>query len=119
MITRRLGGVTTRQMTSKILQLLHAQGLWSVVNTALVRLADYLDAHGVPIDYQRRRTLDYTDLLPEARWRQICDDVGVQPGQGLRLTVARSTLFEQMSGHSQPTSPPPTSRSPARWTART
>ncbi|MEU8737181.1 TniQ family protein [Streptomyces halstedii] len=97
-ITRRLGGVTTRQMTSKILQLLYAQGLWSVVNMALVRLADYLDAHEVPIDYQRRRMLDYTDLLPEARWRQICDDAGVQPGQGRRLTVARSTLFEQMSG---------------------
>ncbi len=85
-------------MTSKILQLLHAQGLWSVVDTAPVRPADYLDAHEVPIDYQRRRLLDDTDLLPEARWRQICDDVGVQPGQGRRLTVARSTLFEQMSG---------------------
>lgn len=97
-ITRRLGSVTTRQMTSKVLQLLHAQGHWAVVSTALVRLADYLDAHEVPIDYQRRRMLDYTDLLSEARWRQICEDAGVQPGQGRRLIVARSTLFEQLSG---------------------
>ncbi|MFJ4007669.1 hypothetical protein ACIPWL_30050 [Streptomyces sp. NPDC090023] len=77
---------------------MHAQGLWSVVNTALIRLADYLDAHEVPIDYRCRRMVDYTDLLPEARWRQICDDAGAHPGQGRRLTVARSTLFEQMSG---------------------
>ncbi|MET9989908.1 TniQ family protein [Streptomyces mutabilis] len=97
-ITRRLGSVTTRQMTSKVLQFLHAQGHWAVVSAALVRLADYLDAHEVPIDHQRRRMLDYTDLLPETRWHQICEEAGVHPGQGRRLTVARSTLFEQLSG---------------------
>ncbi|MFJ2195552.1 TniQ family protein [Streptomyces violaceusniger] len=97
-ITRRLGDVTNRQMTSKVLQLLQAQGHWAVVSKALVRLADHLDAYEVPIDYQRRRILDYTDLLPETRWRQVCEDAGVQPGQGRRLTVARCTLFEQLSG---------------------
>jgi hypothetical protein len=35
-------------------------------------VADYLHNHTCPIDYQRRRTLDYTALLPEAAWRDIC-----------------------------------------------
>ncbi|MEV0489973.1 hypothetical protein [Streptomyces atratus] len=36
MSTRRLGSVTTRQMTSKVLQLLHAQGCWPVMSPGVV-----------------------------------------------------------------------------------
>ena len=35
---------------------------------ALIRLADYLDTTDTPIDYQRRRHLDYSGLLPPAEW---------------------------------------------------
>ena len=34
----------------------------------LIAVADYLQYHHCPIDYQRRRTLYYTALLPEAAW---------------------------------------------------
>ena len=37
-------------------------------------MADYLADHDVPIDYQRRRGLDCTMLLPDKVWAQICRD---------------------------------------------
>ena len=42
-------------------------GLDAIV-AALLRLHEYLQVHPAPIDYQRRRTLNYDDLLPEAQW---------------------------------------------------
>jgi TniQ len=46
---------------------------------AVLRLAALLDTQDVPIDYARRRHLDYTDLLPESQWGQLCRDAGVSP----------------------------------------
>ena len=39
----------------------------SVRSVALTRLADYLAATDTPIDYQRRRQIDYRGLLPTRR----------------------------------------------------
>lgn len=62
------------------------------------RLAAYLDDNDVPIDYQRRRRLDYSALLPSQQWLDLCRQPGVSPGQGRRNKIARSLLFARISG---------------------
>jgi hypothetical protein len=95
---RLLGSVTSRHRISTTVQLLHATRHWPDIAAALTRLVDYLDTHHVPIDYQRRRQLDYRQLLPPARWQRICRQAGARPGPAIRGQVARRVLFEQLSG---------------------
>jgi DNA-binding Xre family transcriptional regulator len=82
---------------SRILQLLEADPRWDGIYTALVRLADYLDAGKAPIDYQRRSELDYQQLLPDDEWAALCRSMGMLPGTR-KAAVARSVLFERISG---------------------
>ena len=70
-------------------------GHWQQIRSALIRLADHLDAHPPPIDYQRRRHLDYTGLLPETAWSRICRRSGTRP-EG--ASTARRYLRERLSG---------------------
>lgn len=51
--------------------LLRDHGWWPNVATALTRLADYLADQPSPVDYARRRRLDYRNLLPDNDWREI------------------------------------------------
>ncbi|MFG2586485.1 hypothetical protein [Streptomyces malaysiensis] len=50
------------------------------VFTALCEIAEYLDARPVPIDYERRRELVGSDLLPAEAWTAICTKTGTHPG---------------------------------------
>ncbi|MFE3499138.1 TniQ family protein [Kitasatospora sp. NPDC059160] len=93
-----LGAVADGIDISRILQLLNDQQQWPDMMTALVRLADYLDSNEIPIDYQRRRRLDYTSLLPHERWLDICRRTGTLPGQGRREQIIRCRLFQRVSG---------------------
>ncbi|WP_327368619.1 TniQ family protein [Streptomyces sp. NBC_01217] len=93
-----LGGVTDRIDISRILQMLDDQPHWPDTVRALVRLADHLDAVHVPVDYRRRRGLDYTNLLPTERWLEICRRTDTSPGSGRRERIARSHLFQRISG---------------------
>ncbi|MFJ6138833.1 LysR family transcriptional regulator [Kitasatospora sp. NPDC092286] len=52
----------------------------------------------MPIDYHRRRVLDYTGLLPEELWEQVSRRSGIHPGHNLRRKLARAVLFERISG---------------------
>ncbi|MEU6943986.1 LysR family transcriptional regulator [Streptomyces sp. NPDC046316] len=83
---------------SRLLQELDDLPQWPDIATALDRLADYLDANSIPIDYGRRRLLDYTGLLPHDRWLEICRRTGTPPGTGRRERIARSQLFQRLSG---------------------
>ncbi|MEU0214688.1 hypothetical protein ABZ281_05985 [Streptomyces sp. NPDC006265] len=95
---RHLGAVADGIEISRILQLLNDQPLWPDMTTALVRLADYLDSNDIPIDYQRRRRLDYSSLLPHELWLGICRRTGTSPGQGRREQIIRCRLFQRISG---------------------
>lgn len=64
----------------------------------MARLAAYLDDNDVPVDYQRRRRLDYSALLPSQQWLDMCRQTGVSPGQGRRDKIARCLLFARISG---------------------
>jgi hypothetical protein len=95
-----LGGHTSAHAVSTVLQLLQKRDEWPHICTALTRLADYLIDTDVPIDYQRRRRLDYTTtMLPQQVWSRICRDTGIPAGRPtVRARIARCFLFERLSG---------------------
>lgn len=65
---------------------------------AIVKLAEYLDHADTPIDYARRRGLDYATLLPEQVWQGLCEEEGVRAGSGARWRAARHALFALITG---------------------
>lgn len=102
----RLGSATDARNISRMHQRLQKHGHWSAVITALIQLADFIDQEDVPIDYARRRQLDYGGLLQRTQWQHLCDRTGVDPGQERRLMLARCLLFEQLSGLPAELGPP-------------
>ena len=60
------------QAVSRVLQLLEDHHCWAGIRAALVRIAEYVADQEPPIDYRRRVRLDYTALLPDEVWTQIC-----------------------------------------------
>ena len=94
----RLGSVTDGHTMSRILQLLAGDPRWEAIATAVTRLAAWLDDHDVPVDYRRRRRLDYSDLLPRRQWLDVCRRTGASPGHGRREEIVRCMLFARISG---------------------
>ena len=94
----RLGSVTDGGTISRILQLLAGHPGWGAIAVAVTRLAAYLDGHDVPVDYHRRRRLDYSELLPSGEWLGLCRRTGASPGQGRRDRIVRCILFARISG---------------------
>lgn len=90
---------------SRILQLLEKHDRWHSIRAALIRMADYLADTDTPIDYERRRRIDYAMLLPDRVWAQICRDTGTPGPRSPRARIARCFLFERLSGHSASTAP--------------
>jgi uncharacterized protein YerC len=107
-----LGSFSDPQETSRVLQALAAESCWTHILTALTRLTDYLDANRVPIDYHRRRKLDYNALLPDSQWRHICRQTGFAQGLRQRARLARCLLFEKISAM-------PADRAPASFATTT
>jgi hypothetical protein len=97
-VAARLGPVTDSRTISRLLQLLADHPRWEAIAAAVTRLAAYLDDNEVPVDYQRRRRLDYSDLLPPRQWLDLCRSTGISPGQGRRDKIARCMLFARISG---------------------
>ncbi|MFV8054726.1 TniQ family protein [Mycobacterium sp. 48b] len=50
---------------------LYSHRQWAAIHEALKRLSRYLRATPPPIDYQRRRDLDYRRLLNDRQWSQV------------------------------------------------
>ena len=93
-----LGRPLTTQALSHVLKRLQSDPCWNDIRRAIIALADYLHNHTCPIDYQRRRTLDYTALLPEAAWRDICAAARIIcTDTSLHLT--QSHLYAVLSGN--------------------
>ena len=86
------------QSVLRVLRLLRQCGHWEHVRKALIRLADYLNTTATPIDYRRRRDLDYSGLLEPSQWRQICRDTSTHGGTAARARIARCYLYERLSG---------------------
>jgi predicted DsbA family dithiol-disulfide isomerase len=104
-VATRLGSVTDGRTISRLLQFLSGDPHWDAIATAVTRLAVYLDDNDMPIDYQRRRRLDYSGLLPTRQWLDLCRRTGVPPGQGRQERMARCLLFARISGLPVETTP--------------
>lgn len=101
----RLGSAVRADGVTRTLACLRNAPRWDDSLIALTRLADHLAAEPPPIDYDRRRRLDYRALLPDELWHKICRRTGTPPGAGQKSDFARCLLFERLSGL-------PASRSP-------
>lgn len=95
---KRLHNETDPGLLTRFLNHAVTQPNWISLSTALIRLADFLNTHQVPIDYDRRRALDYSGLLPDTEWNRICVVTGALPGNGIKAEVARCYLFRRISG---------------------
>ncbi|WP_235677053.1 hypothetical protein [Mycolicibacterium porcinum] len=71
---------------------------WPNIRAALIRLHDQLADHPPPIDYTRRRTLDYRNLLNGEQWLDICTSNWTWPSADRYLTAAQLFLYERISG---------------------
>jgi hypothetical protein len=92
-----LGNLISKNDASRILSVLQDAAQWLPVLTAITRLSDYLESQPAPIDYQRRRSLDYSGLLPGVEWDRICHATGAPPGSGRKERAARAYLRERVS----------------------
>lgn len=62
-------------------------------------LADYLDDHGSPIDYDRRRAeVDPGAVLTAQDWQRLSDRTVVHRGRDRRLRAARRYLYQLLTG---------------------
>jgi hypothetical protein len=93
-----MGRNGTGQALSLTLRQLQANPQWNDIRTAIIRLADYLHTADCPIDYRRRRTLDYSSLLSPPTWQQICREVDIRTGHGKKTRMARCHLYATVSG---------------------
>ncbi|MEU3078539.1 TniQ family protein [Streptomyces laurentii] len=97
-ISRRLGSATNGLAASRVMQYLRRTPWWTVMQNVMTLLAEQLDAQPAPIDYERRRHLDYSGLLPPQEWDDICRRTAQFRGRERRIHAARSYLFERISG---------------------
>ena len=94
---RRLRTTVDAQRVQQAANDLHAHPNWDGIISALLRLHDYLQANPGPIDYQRRRSMSYDGLLPEAQWINLVAEQGLRTSPPT-ATAARLWLIEQLSG---------------------
>lgn len=97
LMLRELRFTILRQQVLDAARVMSRQPAWPATAAVLVRLHDYLAAHPPPIDYQRRRTLDYSDLLPPERWQTVCQRVNFTSRSTQLHSVVRAWLFERVS----------------------
>ncbi|WP_030019864.1 TniQ family protein [Streptomyces monomycini] len=96
--SRQLGACHRSDNIALLLHRLRGHPQWLSVEAALVGLADRLDTHGSPIDYQRRRSLDYHTLLPEQEWQLLSRRASHFAGQNRKHPTVQRWLFERISG---------------------
>lgn len=95
----------TGHAVSRILQLLQKRGEWADIQAALTAMADLLAGTDVPIDYRRRRRLNYGGLLPDELWIRMCREAGSRKNTSTSARIARCYLYEQLSGNDATTAP--------------
>jgi len=105
-LERRLHSTVRAQRVGLAANNLRAHPNWEGIITALLRLHEYLQANPPPIDYQRRRSLNYDNLLPEAHWVDLVAEQGVGT-TATTATAARLWLIEQLSGAPVPNTEQP------------
>jgi hypothetical protein len=83
--------------TGRILRALAAAGHEGAL-AAISCIAGYLDTHGSPIDYQRRRDTITPAILSKPEWQDLCYQARAHPGEDRRLLDARRYLCQLLTG---------------------
>ncbi|MFI1989106.1 LysR family transcriptional regulator [Actinoplanes sp. NPDC020271] len=65
---------------------------------AVCALADYIDEHGSPIDYERRRAIFTDVVLSRTQWEDICFRAEEHPGRDQKISYARRFVFQLLTG---------------------
>ncbi|MGW1196542.1 TniQ family protein [Streptomyces sp. NPDC002536] len=86
---------------SRVTRRLVRQQSWNELSLALTHLADHLDDRPAVIDYERRRTLDYEQLLPDHRWQEILTRTAAPADLTRLIGAARNGLIRRISGTQQ------------------
>lgn len=94
-----LGSTSQWRTTTHHLRALARDPHWADIRAALIRLADYLRDTDTPIDYHRRRHLDYSTLLPEETWTAICTYLHIRTAGSERLRLMRCHLYTTISAN--------------------
>ena len=96
-----LGHHAEKERIARYIANLAAHDTWNGLQGRILHLADLLGANDPPVDYQRRRTLDYSGVFPDQQWARLCRRVpGLDPSMA---ALVRAELITLLSG-----SPPPT-----------
>ncbi|WP_128433219.1 TniQ family protein [Streptomyces cyaneus] len=90
-VTDRLGPHLPNAMTVTLQRALKSSH--PAVLTALCNLAHYLDDHGSPIDYERRRRLIPATPITPDEWRELCFRAGTQPGEQLNSKTSQAPRY--------------------------
>lgn len=98
-VVRALGGCISEYAARQTIERAARSPHWSAICAAISRLNRHLRMHGSPIDYERRRGLDYSTLLPEHRWKSLCRQADEPVGAGRRWIEARHYLIKKLSGN--------------------
>lgn len=94
----RLGAVTDVRAVSRVLQALCGRPEWNSRAASLAGLAAQLLSEPGLINYRRRRELCSADLLPDARWREICRDTATPVGRAVKARLHRCWLHQRLTG---------------------
>ena len=95
-LERRLHTTTRSQEVAAAANDLRKHPNWGDIVTAMLRLHDYLQSSGAPIDYQRRRDLDYDGPRLETRWMDLVTECGMDT-TAKTTAAARLWLIERLS----------------------
>ena len=89
------GGATQLWMTLKTLQ---SGDRWPDIARSVTRLADHLSTQRLAIDYHRRRQLNYDGLIQHRNGEVIAAVLATLNALSLDVDIARSVLYERLSG---------------------
>lgn len=93
--TSLIGSALDGRALTRVLQLMRKHQAWPAIRDAIIAMRERIRAVAPPIDYQRRRQLDCTHLLPDSVWEEIRSSTNaLEPGVG----IARGFLYEQLTG---------------------
>jgi hypothetical protein len=92
------GGIITGFDIANTLVAVKRHPQWPAICAGITRVAEYVKSHRSPINYGRRRCLDYSGLLPSERWREICSLSPALSAIAENEVTARSCLAEMVSG---------------------
>lgn len=99
---KMIGEIATANALNQRLCVLCGLPHWRSISDALIRLNDYLVNFGSPIDYARRRRLDFTGLLERDDWIAIRMSVDDPVVRTTSVTAARRHLIERLTGSTPP-----------------